>query len=68
MISSPCKECKKRNQSKDECLEDCPLIQGLQSLAISESSVLSTSADYTDDLRFAVPNHVARSYTASWAL
>ena len=41
MISSPCKDCQKKNLPKDECLKDCLLIQGIQGmqLARKESNV-----------------------------
>jgi hypothetical protein len=57
MISSPCKDCPKRNLPKDECIEFCEKIRTLQAYIVSQGMALGTSSDYTelDDLRAAIP-------------
>ena len=64
MISSPCKECPKVDKPKDQCVKKCPLIQGVQDIAIGELQVLSTAIDYSDDVRFSIPPSLARSNPA----
>ena len=41
MISSPCKDCPKKNLPKDECLKTCEMIQNIQGMQLSrrESNV-----------------------------
>jgi hypothetical protein len=62
MISSPCKDCPKVNSPKNNCLEDCPLIQGVQSIAREKAQVLQTTGDFSDDIRLSVHTHAARSH------
>ena len=64
MISSPCKECPKVDKPKDQCLKNCPLIQGVQDIAIGELQILSTAIDYSDDVRFSIPPTLVRSNPA----
>ena len=60
MISSPCKECPKRNLAKDECLKTCEAIQNIQSLQLSrrESNVY-TAVDFSEDSLFQVASPFA---------
>jgi hypothetical protein len=60
MISSPCKDCQKKNFPKDECLKDCQLIQNIQGmqLARKESNVY-TAVDFSEESRFQIASPFA---------
>jgi hypothetical protein len=60
MISSPCKDCEKKNFPKDECLKDCQLIQNIQGmqLARKESNVY-TAVDFSEESRFQIASPFA---------
>lgn len=60
MISSPCKDCHKKNSPKDECLKTCELIQNIQGMQLSrrESNVY-TAVDFTEESRFAIASPFA---------
>ena len=52
MISSPCKKCFKVDQPKNECIEDCDLIQNLQNIVSGETHLVCVASDYSDDMQF----------------
>ena len=53
MISSPCKTCHNRDKPKDNCYQDCKLIQAIQIIERSEAICSSASGiDCSDDGRF----------------
>jgi len=55
MISSPCKNCEKRNYPKDSCLKECKLLQAIQDFQVSKEKGSSSPAiDYTEETRFKV--------------
>jgi len=35
MISSPCKTCDRKNQSKEDCYKECELLQAIQKIQLS---------------------------------
>lgn len=53
MISSPCKECRKKNSPKDQCLKTCRKIRDIQAmqLSINERDVCTT-IDFSDTTLF----------------
>jgi hypothetical protein len=55
MISSPCKNCYKKDYPKDECLKDCRMLQELQDIQIAKAeSTAYTAIDYSEDNRFSI--------------
>jgi len=60
MISSPCKDCPRRDFPKDECLKDCHLIQSIQGmqLARKESNVYK-AVDFSEESRFQIASPFA---------
>lgn len=64
MISSPCKDCQKKNFPKDECLKSCQLIQKIQGLQLSrrESNVY-TAVDFSEESRFQIVSPFAGALT-----
>jgi hypothetical protein len=53
MISSPCKECRKKNSPKDQCLKTCSKIREIQAMqqSINERDVCTT-IDFSDTTLF----------------
>jgi len=63
MISSPCKNCPKKNLPKDICLKDCRLLKIMQNLQIStEGRCASVGIDYTEETRYTIPLSLAKIY------
>jgi hypothetical protein len=60
MISSPCKDCQKRNFPKDECLKTCQMIQNIQGMQLArrESNVYS-AVDFSEESRFQIASPFA---------
>lgn len=54
MISSPCKKCFKVDQPKNECIEDCDLIQNIQNIAAGKTHCICVAGDYSDDMQFGI--------------
>ena len=44
------------------------LIKSVQRIAIINSSPVSTTSDFSDDIGLAIPGHIAREHAANWAL
>ncbi len=65
MISSPCKDCHKKNLPKDECLKSCQMLQDIQGMQLSrrESNVY-TAVDFTEESRFQIASPFASALNA----
>lgn len=63
MISSPCKNCPKRNQPKDKCLKECRLLQAIQDIHISikedGEDWFTPAIDYAEEGRFSINSRQA---------
>ena len=60
MISSPCKLCDRRDQSKETCYKDCTLLQGVQDIAcVAQKDLVAYGIDTAEDGRFAI--HLSES-------
>lgn len=56
MISSPCKNCPKKDLPKKDCAKDCQLLNAIQDLQmVAEESCVSSRLDYTEGIRYALP-------------
>ena len=53
MISSPCKNCSKKNLPKKECMKDCQLLLETQNILLTaKRTCFSTGIDSTEEYRF----------------
>ena len=65
MIASPCKNCPKRNEPKENCMKDCELLQAVQNIQYAFKEDISVSGiDYAEVDRFAFSPLNARSLSA----
>ena len=64
MISSPCRNCEKRNQSKDECIDTCRKLAEIRRMQFSRTKAISVcqALDYADDNRFLIGRIEHRQY------
>jgi hypothetical protein len=64
MISSPCRNCEKINQSKDECATTCRQLEEIRRLQFSNRDIrVCRAIDYADDNRFLVGHSEYRHMT-----
>ena len=55
MISSPCRNCEKKNLSKDECVTTCRQLEEIRRLQFYSRDIsVCRAIDYADDNRFLV--------------
>jgi hypothetical protein len=65
MISSPCKNCPKKNLPKDECLKDCQMLQSIQGMQLSrKESNVYTAVDFSEESRFQIATPFASALNA----
>jgi len=56
MISSPCKNCNRKDLPKDDCLKDCQVLKTIQDIQISSGArCASIGIDCAEDTRYTVP-------------
>jgi hypothetical protein len=55
MISSPCKNCARKNLSKKNCIKDCNLLNAIQDSALSENFNDGSAIDYTEEYSWHMP-------------
>lgn len=59
MISSPCRNCEKKNMSKDDCIDTCPKLADLRRVQFSQRDIsVCQAVDYANDNRFLI-GHIA---------
>ncbi len=55
MISSPCKNCPRRYDPKDECLKDCKILHEVQEFHLmTAKNVCYSAIDCTEESRYSV--------------
>ena len=54
MISSPCKNCQRSDKSKEDCIDECDIIQAVQRNIITQGQHLSTAIGHSDTERLRV--------------
>jgi hypothetical protein len=65
MISSPCKNCPRKDLPKDDCAKDCKLLQMIQDVQISsEKNSSSMGIDYTEECRYTIPLSLAETFVS----
>ncbi len=53
MISSPCKNCFRKDLSKEDCMKSCQLLREIQHISVSfERSCVSSRTDCTEENRY----------------
>ena len=56
MISSPCKNCPKKNLPKKDCAKDCKLLKAVQNFKIAaHESDISSRQDYFTEIGYDIP-------------
>jgi hypothetical protein len=56
MISSPCKNCSKRNLPKEKCVKGCKLLQAIQDMELTTEKLNDgSSVDFTEEYSYSVP-------------
>lgn len=61
MISSPCKNCHRHHQPKEDCYKDCALLQAIQTIQISTKEDLQESGvDNTKENKLAIDHSSAK--------
>lgn len=67
MISSPCKDCHRKNLPKDECSKKCELLQAIQDIQASARKSSSLSGiDYTEESRYSIPLSLTKTSVSLW--
>ena len=69
MISSPCKNCPKRDLPKKDCAKDCELLNAIQDLQMAaEESGISSRLDYTENISYDIPSSIKRTSASLYSL
>jgi hypothetical protein len=56
MISSPCKNCSRRNLPKEKCFKECQLLQSVQDMELTAEKLNDGSGiDFTEEYSFNIP-------------
>lgn len=55
MISSPCKNCARKNLSKESCIKDCKLLNAIQDSVLSKKSHNGSAIDYNEEYSCNIP-------------
>jgi hypothetical protein len=55
MISSPCKNCARKNLPKEICIKDCKLLNAIQGSALSDNFQVGSTIDYTEEYSCNIP-------------
>jgi len=67
MISSPCKNCHRKNLPKDDCSKKCELLQAIQDIQVSARKSISFSGiDYTEESRYSIPFSLTKTSVSLW--
>jgi len=62
MISSPCKNCHKKNLSKKDCAKDCQLLKEIQNFQVAkEQGYVSSRLEYSEHIQYAVPHSLRKN-------
>ena len=65
MIASPCKNCSKRNEPKENCIKDCERLKAVQNMQYTSKEDFGISGiDYAAIDRFTFGHLTAKGLTA----
>jgi hypothetical protein len=69
MISSPCKNCPRRDLPKEDCAKNCNLLKAIQDINVStERWTVGSGIDYTEEYSYALPPSSDRSAVSVWTI
>jgi hypothetical protein len=69
MISSPCKNCPKRDLPKENCAKTCNLLKAIQEIHISiEKWDGGSGIDYTEEYSFSIPSSISENSVSLWSI
>jgi len=69
MISSPCKNCPRKDLPKENCSKDCKLLQMIQDIQISSEKIsFSMGIDYTEEYGYTIPPSISKSSVSLWTI
>ena len=67
MISSPCKNCPRKDLPKEDCAKNCKLLKAIQDINIStEKWNVGSGIDYTEEYSFCVPSSISENIVSLW--
>jgi hypothetical protein len=67
MISSPCKNCPRRDLPKEHCAKNCSLLKAIQDIHVStEKWNVGTGIDYTEEYSYTLPSSISESSVSLW--
>lgn len=62
MISSPCKNCPRKDLPKEDCAKNCKLLKAIQDIHVStEKWNIGTGIDYTEEYSYTLPSSISES-------
>lgn len=67
MISSPCKNCPRKDLPKEDCSKNCKLLKAIQDIQVSaEKWNVVSGIDYTEEYNYTLPPSIAQSSASLW--
>jgi hypothetical protein len=62
MISSPCKNCPKKDLPKEDCAKNCKLLKAIQDIHVSTGKWnVGSAIDYTEEYSYTLPSSISES-------
>jgi hypothetical protein len=69
MISSPCKNCPKKDLPKEDCAKNCKLLKAVQDIQVSAKKWgVGSGIDYTEEYSYTIPHSISKSSTLLWTI
>jgi len=69
MISSPCKNCPRKDLPKEDCAKNCKLLKAIQDIHVSaEKWNVGSGIDYTEEYRYTIPSSLTKTYVSLWTI
>ena len=69
MISSPCKNCPRKDLPKEDCAKNCKLLKAIQDIQVSnERWNVGSGIDYTEEYSYTLPSSIEKSSASVWAI
>lgn len=69
MISSPCKNCPRKDLPKEDCAKNCKLLKAIQDIQVSnERWNVGSGIDYTEEYSYTLPSSTEKSSASVWAI
>ena len=62
MIASPCKNCPKKDLSKENCAKNCKLLKAVQDIQVSAEKLnVGMGIDYTEEYSYTLPQSISHN-------